>query len=86
MIARNYVKYPEVLAYQRELFAFGVRNSIMVRLASVIMRSPATAPEWFTAMRAKARALAKAVRLACRDWLLDTWRCVPGLRRRSTGG
>jgi hypothetical protein len=73
VIARNYVKHPEALAFQRELFAFGVRNSIMVRLASVIMRSPNEAPAWFAAMRQRARKLAMAVRIACRDWLLDTW-------------
>lgn len=63
MIAKNYMKHPEALRFQRELFSNGYHNSprIMRLMECIFDWAPAT-PAWWTAAKAKARALAKAVK------------------------
>lgn len=65
MIAKNFVKYPEALRFQRELFSNGYHNSPRImRLVECIFDWTPTAPDWWKAAKAKARGLAKLVKKA----------------------
>lgn len=67
MIAKNYIRYPEALRFQVEMFSKGYKNQPRImRLLEVICDwSPAT-PEWFAQARKRAKDLAAAVRKACK--------------------
>jgi len=70
MIAANYIKFPEALRFQREMFSNGYHNSPRImRLMTVIFEWKEATPDWWTVARAKAKALAKAVKTACFDWV-----------------
>ena len=63
MIAKNYIKHPDALRVQRELFFIGYRNSpLLMRLIGVIMDQRPAVPEWFKKAREAAKALAKKVK------------------------
>lgn len=73
MIARNFIKYPEALRFQREMFSNGYHNSPRImRLVECIFDWTPTAPDWWTAAKAKARALAKAVKKSIADFFKST--------------
>ncbi|MDO8447548.1 MAG: hypothetical protein Q7T10_01925 [Rhodoferax sp.] len=61
MIAKNYIKYPEALRFQCEMFSNGYHNSPRImRLVEVIFSWTPTIPAWFTSARTKAKQLVKA--------------------------
>lgn len=66
MIATNYVRHPQAMAMQRELWSKSSRDKIIMRIAGLIMRG-APVPTWWTEARRRARALSDAVRTCCRD-------------------
>lgn len=72
MIARNYVKNLDAMAKQRELWSKSKRDTIMMRLAGLVMRGH-PAPDWFKEARGRAKKLAEMVREACRDWITEAW-------------
>jgi hypothetical protein len=73
MIARNYVKHPEALRFQRELFSNGYHNQPRImRLMECIFDWTPVAPAWWTAANAGARALAKAVQKSIGDLFKET--------------
>lgn len=73
MIASNYVKHPEAMQAQRELWSKSSRDTIMMRIAGLIMRG-GKVPAWVTAAKRKARGLAAAVEGCCRDWIEEARR------------
>jgi hypothetical protein len=73
MIARNYTRHPETLRFQRELFSNGYHNQPRImRLMECIFDWTPTVPDWWTAAKAKARALAKAVKKSIADFFKET--------------
>jgi len=70
MIASNYVKHPEAMQHQRELWSKSKRDTIMMRIAGLIMRG-GKVPAWVIEAKRKARELAKAVQGCCRDWISE---------------
>jgi hypothetical protein len=63
MIARNYVKHPEALRFQREMFSNGYHNSPRImRLMECIFDWTSAVPGWWVQEKARARALARAVK------------------------
>lgn len=69
MIAKNYMKHPEALRFQRELFSNGFHNSPRImRLMECIFDWTPAAPAWWTAAKARARALAKTVKKSIADF------------------
>ena len=72
MIAKNYLKYPEALRFQCELFHNGFKNSprIMRLMECVFNFAPAT-PQWAKGLARKARNLVKAWKAAqiCINWV-----------------
>lgn len=63
MIAANYYRFPESLAYQRELFSIGHHPSVrLMRCIQVIFDWSAWVPDWCRQKIAAAKRLAKAVR------------------------
>lgn len=61
MIAMNYIKHPEALRFQCEMFSNGYHNSPRImRLMQCIFDQRPDVPQWFKDMRAKAKALVKA--------------------------
>jgi hypothetical protein len=68
MIAKNYMKHPEALRFQRELFSNGYHNSPRImRLMECIFDWAPVAPGWWTELKAKARALAKEIKRSIAD-------------------
>jgi hypothetical protein len=68
MIARNYIKHPEALRLQREMFSIGYHNSPrIIRLMECFFDWKPIAPAWWTTEKAKAHALAKAVEKSIAD-------------------
>ena len=60
MIAMNYIKHPEALRFQCEMFSNGYHNSPRImRLMQCIFDQRPDVPQWFKDMRAKAKALVK---------------------------
>jgi hypothetical protein len=60
MIARNYIKYPEALRFQVEMFSNGYHNSPRImRLMEVIFDFKPSMPQWVKDMANRARALVK---------------------------
>ncbi len=70
MIASNYVKNPDAMQYQRELWSKSKRDTIMMRIAGLIMRG-GPAPAWVKEAASRAKALARAVQTCCRDWISE---------------
>jgi hypothetical protein len=65
MIARNYIKHPEALRFQREMFSNGYHNSPRImRLMECIFDQRPNLPDWWKAAKAAANALAKTVKKA----------------------
>lgn len=61
MIAMNYIKHPEALRFQCEMFSNGYHNSPRImRLMQCIFDQRPDVPQWFKDMRAKAKSLVKA--------------------------
>jgi hypothetical protein len=61
MIAKNYIKYPEALRFQCEMFSNGYHNSPRImRLMEVIFDWSATVPDWVKEAKTRARNLVKA--------------------------
>jgi hypothetical protein len=61
MIAKNYIKYPEALRFQCEMFSNGYHNSPRImRLMEVIFEWSATVPDWVKEAKTRARNLVKA--------------------------
>ncbi|MDP3798889.1 MAG: hypothetical protein Q8R06_17380 [Polaromonas sp.] len=80
MIAKNYMKHPDALRFQRELFSNGFHNSPRImRLMECIFDWAPTAPTWWTAAKAKARALAKTIKQSIAD-LFKERRAIPTTR------
>ena len=65
MIAKNFLKFPEALRFQREMFSNGYKNQprSMRRMQCIFDQRPGT-PEWLTCAKGKARDLAKQVKKA----------------------
>ena len=60
MIARNYIRYPEALRFQCEMFSNGYKNSPRImRLMTVIFDWKVEAPQWVKDATRKARELVK---------------------------
>ncbi|SFV04580.1 hypothetical protein SAMN05216350_12116 [Polaromonas sp. YR568] len=73
MIAKNYMQHPEALRFQHELFSNGYHNSPRImRLMECIFDWTPTVPGWWAAAKAKARALAKAVKKSIADLFKET--------------
>lgn len=65
MIAKNYLKHPEALRFQRELFHNGFKNSPRImRLMECIFNFAPTTPQWAKDLARKARNLVKAWKAA----------------------
>lgn len=65
MIAKNYISHVEALRFQREMFFKGYKNQPRImRLMECIFNQKPSAPNWYTAAKTKARALAKTVEKA----------------------
>lgn len=61
MIAKNFIRYPEALRFQVEMFSNGYHNSPrLMRLMTVIFEWAPITPEWVKVATAKAKALVKA--------------------------
>ena len=61
MIASNYIKHPEALRFQRELFSNGYHNSPRImRLMQCIFDWKPSIPQWWKDAKAKAGILVKA--------------------------
>ena len=77
MIARNYIKHPETLRFQREMFSNGYHNSPRImRLMECIFDWTPVAPDWWIAAKAKARALATAVKKSTSDLFKEMVRII----------
>lgn len=60
MIASNYIKYPEALRFQVEMFSNGYKNSPRImRLMTVIFKQIADVPGWVKEAAAAAKRLVK---------------------------
>lgn len=60
MIARNYIRYPETLRFQVEMFSNGYKNSPRImRLMTVIFDWKISAPAWVKEAAAAAKRLVK---------------------------
>lgn len=60
MIAKNYIKHPEALRFQREMFSNGYHNSPRImRLMEVVFDWKPSVPQWVKDMASRARALVK---------------------------
>jgi len=63
MIASNYIKHPEALRFQCEMFSNGYKNSPRImRLMTVIFDWKLQAPQWVKDAMAKAKRLVKMCR------------------------
>lgn len=72
MIARNFVKYPEALRFQREMFSNGYHNQPrLMRLMECVFDWSATVPDWWKEAKGRARDLAKRVRKSINDFFKD---------------
>lgn len=61
MIATNYIKHPEALRFQCEMFSNGYHNSPRImRLMQVIFDWKEDAPQWFLEQRSREKRLVKA--------------------------
>lgn len=61
MIAANYIKYPEALRFQREMFSNGYKNSPRImRLMTVIFEWADVMPQWMKEATKRAKQLVKA--------------------------
>ena len=85
MIANNYVRHPEQMQHQRELWSKSRRDTIIMRLAGLIMRGD-QAPAWWREQRERAKQLAKCVRSACRDWIEEATAIELEARAKQAGG
>lgn len=61
MIAKNFIKYPEALRFQKELFAqtFGRHYTVLSRLMQCICTWKENAPSWVIEAETKLRQLVK---------------------------
>lgn len=65
MIAKNFLKYPEALRFQRELFHNGFKNSPRImRLMECVFNFAPTTPQWAKDLARKARNLVKSWKAA----------------------
>jgi len=72
MIAKNFVKYPESLRYQREMFSNGYHNSPRImRLIECVFDWSATIPDWWKEAKGRARDLAHRVKKSINDFFKD---------------
>lgn len=61
MIAKNYIKHPDALRFQREMFSNGYHNSPRImRLMEVIFDWTPTVPDWVKDAKARATQIVKA--------------------------
>lgn len=61
MIAKNYIKYPEALRFQCEMFSNGYHNSPRImRLMEVVFDWTPTVPQWWKDLKAAEARLIKA--------------------------
>lgn len=61
MIAKNYIRYPEALRFQVEMFSNGYHNSPRImRLMEVIFEWKEATPQWLIEQRERAKLLVKA--------------------------
>lgn len=61
MIAKNYIRYPEALRFQCELFSNGYKNSPRImRLMTVIFDWTPTVPQWVTEAKNRATQIVRA--------------------------
>lgn len=60
MIAKNYIRFPEALRFQVEMFSNGYKNSPRImRLMTVIFKQVASVPAWVKSAAAAAKRLVK---------------------------
>lgn len=61
MIAKNYIKHPEALRFQREMFSNGYHNSPRImRLVQVIFDWKPSVPQWWKDLKAAEARLIKS--------------------------
>jgi len=73
MIARNFVKYPEALRFQREMFSNGYHNSPRImRLMECVFDWTPSAPDWWKEAKGRARNLANRVKKSIGDFFKDS--------------
>lgn len=69
MIARNFIKFPEALRFQRELFSNGYHNQPRImRLMQCIFDWTPAAPDWWKEAKGRARDLARRVKKSINDF------------------
>lgn len=82
MIAKNYIKHPEALRFQREMFSIGYHNQPRImRLIECVFDWKPSAPAWWTAAKCRARALAKTVKKSIVDFFKNSKIAENGINR-----
>ena len=82
MIAKNFIRFPEALRFQCELFSNGYHNQPRImRLMQCIFDWKPEAPSWWKDAKARAKALAKSIRSAIDDFF--TLEARPGATPQS---
>lgn len=72
MIARNFIKFPEALRFQRELFSNGYHNSPRImRLVQCIFDWTPAAPDWWKEDKSRAHNLARRVKKSINDFFKE---------------
>ena len=72
MIARNFIRFPEALRFQREMFSNGYHNSPRImRLMECVFDWSATVPDWWKEAKGRARDLARSVKKSICDFFKD---------------
>lgn len=72
MIAKNFLKYPEALRFQREMFSNGYHNSPRImRLMECVFDWSTTVPDWWKEAKGRARDLARLVKQSINDFFKE---------------
>lgn len=73
MIAKNYIKHPEALRFQMEMFFSGYKNNPrFMRLMQCIFDQTPDTPAWWTEAKGRARAAAQLVKKSIADFFKKT--------------
>lgn len=69
MIARNFIRFPEALRFQREMFSNGYHNNPRImRLMQCIFDWRPSVPDWWKEAKGRARDLARHVKKSINDF------------------
>ena len=84
MIAKNYVRYPEALRFQVEMFSRSYKNSPRImRLMECIFSFAPSVPSWVREAQLRAKALVKKWKQV--QDVLPFFSCDPGARKTYPG-